>query len=215
MGIRLLTFYTGREREGGKRRFPSDGRTDNKSPHWWKELLCCSEREITRRQTGRMWGDSLIFLPQTSQTTNADTEQWDSGEIYIFCTQLAGHSKYCQTEASRRYSSDNTLFLMFIHLPKYIRQISGNNEDCNRALSDWLYCPVFTRSKKWPMFYILPWYHGMYHGTTHHGQIFLPTYQGKDLTCPRPNLNMYNLLKFSSIPMNSPGKCCLFSGVLI
>ena len=28
-----------------------------------------------------------------------------------------------------------TLFLMFIHLPKYIRQISGNNEDCNRALS--------------------------------------------------------------------------------
>ena len=108
-----------------------------------------------------------------------------------------------------------TLFLMFIHLPKYIRQISGNNEDCNRALSDWWYCPVFTRSKKWPMFYILPWYHGMYHGTTHHGQIFLPTYQGKDLTCPRPNLNMYNLLKFSSIPMNSPGKCCLFSGVLI
>ena len=166
MGIRLLTFYTGREREGGKRRFPSDGRTDNKSPHWWKELLCCSEREITRRQTGRMWGDSLIFLPLTSPHLTSPHLTSPTTKTLMAKLIFSAHSQPSPANIVRRKPAGvvitlTTLFLMFIHLPKYIRQISGNNEDCNRALSDWLYCPVFTRSKKWPMFYILPWYHGM------------------------------------------------------
>ena len=49
-----------------------------------------------------------------------------------------------------------SLFLMFIHLPKYIRQISGNNEDL-LACPVWHWLCLLRRIKKWPILYCHHW----------------------------------------------------------
>ena len=51
MGIRLLKFYTSRERgrgREGKRRFPSDGQADKKNPHCTDGKNYCAQRERKR-----------------------------------------------------------------------------------------------------------------------------------------------------------------------
>ena len=116
MGIRLLKFYTSREREERGDFHLMVGLITG--VHTDGNNYCVGEEDV-------MWRDCLNFLPQTSpRLPLGETET--SLAKFIF-------SAHSSANIVRRKPVGvitlTTLFLMFIHLQKYIRQISENNED--------------------------------------------------------------------------------------